>query len=38
MDLLSQAEHDEEARAILISNSKDFIKKLISTCLFFKIH
>ena len=28
MDLLSQAEHDEEARAILISNSKDFIKKV----------
>ena len=28
MDLLSQAEHDEEARAILISNSKDFIIKV----------
>ena len=28
MDLLSQAEHDEEARAILISNSQDFIKKV----------
>ena len=28
MDLLSQAEHDEEARAILVSNSKDFIKKV----------
>ena len=28
LDLLSQAEHDEEARAILISNSKDFIKKV----------
>ena len=28
MDLLSQAEHDEEARAILISNSKDFINKV----------
>ena len=28
MDLLSQAEHDEEARAILISDSKDFIKKV----------
>ena len=26
MDLLSQAEHDEEARAILISDSKNFIK------------
>ncbi len=38
MDLLSQAEHDEEARAILISNSKDFIKKLISTYLVFKIY
>ena len=28
MDLLSQAEHDEEARAILVSNSKDFINKV----------
>tara|TARA_E500000178_G_scaffold59697_1_gene56276 strand:+ start:233 stop:1531 length:1299 start_codon:yes stop_codon:yes gene_type:complete len=28
MDLLSQAEHDEEARAILISDSKDFINKV----------
>ena len=28
MDLLSQAEHDEEAKAILISNSKDFINKV----------
>ena len=28
MDLLSQAEHDEEARAILISNSKYFINKV----------
>ena len=28
MDLLSQAEHDEEARAILISDSKNFIKKV----------
>ena len=28
MDLLSQAEHDEEARVILISNSKDFILRV----------
>ena len=28
MDLLSQAEHDEEARAILISDSKDFINEV----------
>ena len=28
MDLLSQAEHDEEARAILVSDSKEFIKKI----------
>ena len=28
MDLLSQAEHDEEARVILISDSKEFIKKV----------
>ena len=28
MDLLSQAEHDEEARAILISDSKEFIKNV----------
>ena len=26
MDLLSQAEHDEEAKPILISNNKNFIK------------
>jgi len=35
MDLLSQAEHDEEARAILISNSKDFIKKVNKHLLIF---
>ena len=29
MDLLSQAEHDEEARAMLISNCKDFINDAI---------
>ncbi len=28
MDLLSQAEHDEEARAILVSDSKELIKKV----------
>ena len=28
IDLLSQAEHDEEARAILVSDSRDFIKKV----------
>ncbi len=28
MDLLSQAEHDEEARAMLISNCKDFINEV----------
>jgi len=28
MDLLSQAEHDEEARCILVTNSKDLIKKV----------
>ena len=35
MDLLSQAEHDEEARVILISNSKDFIKKVNKYLLIF---
>ena len=32
MDLLSQAEHDEEARAILISDNKEFINE-VNQCL-----
>ena len=35
MDLLSQAEHDEEARAILVSDSKEFINKVNNYLLIF---
>ena len=37
MDLLSQAEHDEEARAILISDNKEFINEVNKClCIFLK--